>query len=133
MGNASLDAPISPRSVPPKICAPIPLPGTRGLLLGFNVCLEDRVHARKMSLSFGLEPHHNISVEAKMNGSFASRHDDMCGIPEVGTERLSFGRMRTGSALAAFAAAADLARGMSHEGRFLCHLFCSLSCDGWCE
>jgi len=128
MGNASLDASNCPRYVPPEMCAPIPLPGTRGLLLGFNVCLEDRVHARKVSLSFGLEPHHNISIEAKMNGSFASRHDDVCRIPEVGTERLGFGRMPTGSAFALFAGATDRARGMPHDGSFLLNLFCSLSC-----
>ena len=45
----------------------------RSVLLSFDVCLEDRVHSCKVSLSFGLEPPHNFTVETKMNGSLPSR------------------------------------------------------------
>ena len=95
--------------------------------MSFNVCLEDRVHTCKVSLSFGLEPPHNITVETKMNGSLPSRHDDRGGLPEVRTERRGFGRIRAGRiragfVLAAFADGSDLEKGMSHDGGFVFHL-----------
>jgi len=93
--------------------------------LSFNVCPEDRVHTRKVSPPIGLEPFHHIRVEAKMNGSFTSRHDYAGALPEVRTERFGFGRIRAGFVLAPFAPGSDLAKGMSHDGRFLFHL-CSL-------
>ena len=54
-----------------------------------------------------------------MNGGLPSRHDDADAAPEVRTERLSFGRIRAGFVLAPFAHGSDLAKGVSHDGRFL--------------
>lgn len=96
------------------------------VFLSLDVCLEDRVHTGKVTLSVGLEPLHHIAVEAKVNGSFPSRHDDAGALPEVRTERLGFRRIRAGFVLAPFAHGSDLAKGVSHDGRFLFHL-CSLS------
>ena len=61
-----------------------------------------------------------------MNGSLARRHDDAGAVPEVRTEGLSFGRIRAGFVLATFAHGSELAKGVSHDSRFLFHL-CSLS------
>jgi hypothetical protein len=50
------------------------------VFLSAYVCFENRVHAGKVSLSIRLEPLHNITIEAKMNGSLSSRHDDVGGL-----------------------------------------------------
>jgi hypothetical protein len=42
-----------------------------GGFLSLDVCLEDRIHACKVSFSIGFEPLHHIAVEAKMNGSLS--------------------------------------------------------------
>jgi len=96
------------------------------VFLSLDICPENRIHAGKMTLSIGLEPLHHIAVEAKMNRSFTSRYDDAGALPEVRTERFGFRRIRAGFVLAPFAHGSDLAKGMSHDGRFLFHL-CSLS------
>jgi hypothetical protein len=96
------------------------------VFLSLDVGLENGVHAGKVTLSIGLKPLHHVSVEAKMNGSFTSRHDDAGALPEVRTERLGFVRILAGFVLTPFAHGSDLAKGMSHDGRFLFHL-CSLS------
>ena len=96
------------------------------MFLSLDICPENRIHARKMTFSIGLEPLHHIAVEAKMNGSLPPRHDDAGAAPEVRTERLGFGRIRAGFVLAPCAHGSDPAKGVSRDGRFLFHP-CSLS------
>lgn len=96
------------------------------MFLSLNIGPENRVHTGKVSLSIGLEPLHNVTVEAKMDGSFAPWHDDAGTHPEVRPERLGFRRIWTGFVLASFPHGSDLAKGVSHYGSFLFHL-CSLS------
>ena len=96
------------------------------MFLSLNICPENGVHAGKVSLSIGLEPLHNVTVEAKMDGSFPPWHDDAGTHPEVRAERLGFRRIWTGFVLAPFPHGSDLTKGVSHYGRFLFHL-CSLS------
>lgn len=96
------------------------------MFLGFHVGPEDGVHAGEVALAVGLEPVNDVAVEAEVDGGLAGRHDDAGGAPEVGAEGFGFGGGWAGGVFAAFAHGLDLAKRVSHDGRFQFHL-CSLS------
>src|ERR1039457_3800497 len=106
------------------LAAPVLL--RRDRFLSLHIRSKHRVHTGKVSLPLCLEPIDDIAVEAKVNGSFPAGHNDAGTLPKARTERLGFGCIRAGLILAAFPHDSDLAKGVSHDGRFLFHL-CSLS------
>jgi hypothetical protein len=60
-----------------NIQAAVALAGKVGsVFMGLDVCLKDRIHAGKVTLSIRLEPLHHIAVQAEMDGSLPARHHD---------------------------------------------------------
>ncbi len=96
------------------------------MFLGFDICPEYGIHACQVTLSIGPEPVHHITVQAKMNGGFPTRHDDAGAAPEISSQRLGLWCIGICLVLTLFAHHPDLAKGVSDDGRFLVHL-CSLS------
>lgn len=96
------------------------------MFLSFDICPENGIHPGEMPFSIRLEPVHNVAVETKVYGSFASWHHDTGAAPEVRAERIALRRIGTGFVVASIAHGSDLAKGVSHGSRFLVHL-CSLS------
>ena len=70
-----------------------------------------------------LEPLDHIAIEAQVDGGFAAGHDDARGLPEIRAERFGLGASRRVRIFAALTEGLDLAKGISHDSRFLLHLY----------